>query len=746
MIKSLRTSALCVVAVLLMVPHVFTVQSEGADGPNILIIIADDMGVDTLSSYGLTDDAAATPNLDALAKDGVLFENAWATPACSTTRAAMLTGRHGSRNGVTSVPGVLPDGSRILHAEAGDAGYANAAFGKWHLAARSASPDHPNTFEIDHYVGNAEHNLSDYFSWDVITNGVVTQTDVYHTTRITDETIKWIRAQRKPWLAWVAYSAPHAPFHLPPKNLHSRKLSGTKDDINRNRRAYFLAAIEAMDHEIGRLLDAMPDAERDNTLIVFLGDNGTPRSTIDRRVFPAQHGKSSLYEGGIRVPFIVAGKGVSARGRSSRALINIVDVYPTLAELFFGLDSTDTDGVSFAPVLANRRGERTVNYAEYDGGWTVRDATHKLVRQSSGIEELYAIAGVNDETENLISDRTLASKLASLRGHVQATANISSPSQETSRAMASAETVNETSTSFDCADFVGRFEATGRDVATGKEYMSELTMTASAEKCVFLSNSIPNHAFNDGRRPFPNAVKPVTRAYSVPRAPKRASSVTPLSLRYDTAVMLNGVKVDLIAAGCHGVGDGKIGCNDMTTPWRFNPLFEASGFNTDSHHAHTQRDGAYHYHGAPPAVVSAADDQDGVIGFAADGFPIMAYVRSAAGVKRSARSSYRLKRGSRPGGSSGPGGVYDGTYLDDFEYVAGTGDLDRCNGATIDGRYAYYVTETFPYVLGCFAGTPDRSFAKAGAAQGERRDRRGDRERTRGREKGSRRGDRRRRR
>ncbi|MEO1575962.1 MAG: sulfatase-like hydrolase/transferase, partial [Pseudomonadota bacterium] len=146
-----------------------------------------------------------------------------------------------------------------------------------------------------------------------------------------------------------------------------------------------------MDHEIGRLIDALPAAERDNTLILFLGDNGTPRSVIDRRAFTGSHGKSSLYEGGIRVPFFASGAGVSARGRTSDALINIVDVYPTLAEMMFGASSARTDGVSFAAVLDGLAGPRDMNYAEYDGGWTVRDASYKFIRQKNGEEELYRV-------------------------------------------------------------------------------------------------------------------------------------------------------------------------------------------------------------------------------------------------------------------------------------------------------------------------------------------------------------------
>ncbi len=175
------------------------------------------------------------------------------------------------------------------------------------------------------------------------------------------------------------------------------------------------------------------------------------------------------------------------------------------------------------------------------------------------------------------------------------------------------------------------------------------------------------------------------------------------------------MKLDLLAAACYGIGDGKIGCNDMSQPWRYDPMSPLNNFGTDSHHAHAQPDGTYHYHGSPnalfygdTAIVSP------VIGFAADGFPIYgSYFKDGQGAVREALSSYRLKSGARVAMNSvNPGGSYDGQYRDDYEYVEGLGDLDRCNGMTVEGIYGYYVTKSYPWVLGCFTGTPHSSFNK----------------------------------
>ena len=173
----------------------------------------------------------------------------------------------------------------------------------------------------------------------------------------------------------------------------------------------------------------------------------------------------------------------------------------------------------------------------------------------------------------------------------------------------------------------------------------------------------------------------------------------------------NGVVVDLLAAGCFGVGDGKIGCNDLSSAWRYDPMSPSANFGTDVHNAHTQPDGRYHYHGDPLAMYGESSEVSPVIGFAADGFPIYGPYFDDGGTIREARSGFSLKIGSRPSGASDPGGDYDGTFVDDYEYT-GAGDLDECNGMTIDGQYGYYVTRTYPWVLACLKGAPDASFDK----------------------------------
>ena len=142
-------------------------------------------------------------------------------------------------------------------------------------------------------------------------------------------------------------------------------------------------------------------------------------------------------------------------------------------------------------------------------------------------------------------------------------------------------------------------------------------------------------------------------------------------------------------------------------------MHPSNTFGADAHNAHSQPDGTYHYHGDP---MSMWDDNPGdngspVIGFAADGFPIYGSYFNDNGTLRKAVSGYELKQGARPEEPDGPGGVYDGTYIDDFEYT-GNGDLDECNGMTVDGQYGYYITDAYPWILRCYHGTPDESFNK----------------------------------
>lgn len=265
-----------------------------------------------------------------------------------------------------------------------------------------------------------------------------------------------------------------------------------------------------------------------------------------------------------------------------------------------------------------------------------------------------------------------------------------------------------------CSEYAGQYQAFVKDVRRNMDFAASLSIGVSGGRCTFTSNNIPNHDMGEGGS-FATPVAAVAQSFSMPASPALAASSSALTLEWDNAVLLNGVKVDIWAAACFGVGDGKIGCNNPNQLWRYDPMSPLNQFGTDIHNAHTQPNGAYHYHGNPKALFL----QDGgvvspVVGFAADGFPIYGSWFDAGSGIRKATSSYRLKSGNRPTGAGNPGGTYDGTYRDDYEFVQGLGDLDRCNGMTVNGVYGYYVTDAFPWMMNCFSGTPDSSFRKTG--------------------------------
>jgi hypothetical protein len=190
--------------------------------------------------------------------------------------------------------------------------------------------------------------------------------------------------------------------------------------------------------------------------------------------------------------------------------------------------------------------------------------------------------------------------------------------------------------------------------------------------------------------------------------------VTPLGMN-PFGVAINGVPFDPGAAEWWN--------NDPNSGWQYEALSGKINLGMDQSNAHVQPNGAYHYHGLPTGLIDQLGDGKRMvlIGYAADGFPI--YERYGYTIKdlRSSikvlRSSYQLKQGTRP---NGPGNRYDGTFVQDYNYVDGSGDLDECNGRTgvtpefLHGAYYYVITAEFPFIPRCFRGTPDDSFKRRG--------------------------------
>ncbi len=392
--------------------------SESVAGDNILLLIADDYGVDSNGLYAGAG-SAPTPVLDSLAVNGVRFTNFWANPICSPTRAAILTGRHGFRTGVGSPTGNNAIGLNeySIAAALGEAGYHTACIGKWHLQGpNNGQALNPNLMGFDDYMGSLGGGLGNYFDWTKVVNGASENVTDYATSETVDDTIAWIGSKGSdPWFCWVAFNAPHTPFHLPPTDLHSYDtLSGTAADISANPLPYYQAMVESMDTEIGRLLGAIDSAVLANTTIIFIGDNGTPGQVAT----DFERGqKGQLFQGGVHVPCIISGASVSAPlGRTHDAFAHVVDLFDTIAELA-GVDTSNdlpggtyVDSISFAPYLVDPNlpsfhdvvfAERfTIDGANQDGK-TVRNGRFKLIRLDNGNERFYDLQNDPLETTNL---------------------------------------------------------------------------------------------------------------------------------------------------------------------------------------------------------------------------------------------------------------------------------------------------------------------------------------------------------
>lgn len=227
---------------------------EEASKPNILLIIADDMGLDASPGYSIGVTKPNMPNLQGFINNGVLFNNVWSYPTCSPTRSSILTGKYGFRTGVGQVGDVLSTAETSLHQHIDNStshAYAHAVIGKWHL---STDPTHPDNMGVGSYAGLLDGATPSYNSCSLTENGSTSTSTEYITTKFTDLAIDWVGNQSNPWFLWLAYTAPHTLFHLPPLEMHSQgNLPTDQASIDANPLPYYMAMMESIDYEIGRL-------------------------------------------------------------------------------------------------------------------------------------------------------------------------------------------------------------------------------------------------------------------------------------------------------------------------------------------------------------------------------------------------------------------------------------------------------------------------------------------------------------
>ncbi len=673
------------VKIMILVFSMMNIQAVSATAllkspPNFLLIIADDLGIDVLNSYGLTNNPANTPNINKLSQSGVTFDNFWVTPACTTTRGALITGKHGFESGIDHVPAVMSNNSFTIQQRLKKSDiqqpYATGVFGKWHLGGKDPELNHPARFGIDHYAGNL-FNVKNYNEWDLTDNGKKKTETTYHTTKVTDLAIQFIQQNKgKPWFTWLAYSAPHSPFHTPPKHLVS-----SQNEPNNVTDQYHLM-VESMDTEIGRLLASIPAADRNNTVVIFLGDNGTPKRVRDKQIFSKDHVKGSLYEGGIKTPLIIAGGPVSIKGARENAMTNATDIFATLVDLAGGKDNIPVNSFSFKGSLdGSNNTQRAFNYSEWKtrkagSSWTVKDATHKAIYHSDGKKELFLSSDVSEK--NPINDtnklNTLISKGNQLRSGQTSSQKI--------------PTHNSNNHSHD----------TAKPTQTALSTSSTFKISLQGNKRCFTGNGLPNHDTgtfpNSGN---PNQLKEQSIQLCVDANPVKSAQPN-MNHRGSVGIALNGIQFRPSTADYYDASSPRGFSRDSSSGWNLEGIGARDMLGMDHQNAHVDHRGLYHYHSTSKSIVSP---QSSLIGYAADGFEIHYQGNNQ-------RSSYQLKKGDR---STAPGGRYDGKYVEDWVYQAGSGSLDQCNGGVLNGKFVYYATPTYPFFPRCFWGNPSQDFS-----------------------------------
>ena len=703
--------------------------------PNVLFIIADDLGNDALEGFGIDlNNYANTPNINALKAEGITYLNTWATPQCTPTRASIMSGKYGINTGVRRVPGNLglehESIFNYLDRNTNEE-YSTAVIGKWHISS-PVNLDHPFEHGADHFEGVISGTINDYFNWEKVKNGQFVQTDEYVTTNLTTSAINWIANQDQPWMMWLSHIAPHGPFHVPPSGLY------TVENPTSNQQKY-QAAIEALDHEIGRLLSSLDEDTRSNTLIIFIGDNGTPNSVL--RGYPNRHGKGSMYEGGLRVPMIISGNGVSRIGEEESGLTQVNDLYATIIEtcsnaLPGGINNSYSIKASFSE---ENTIERNYIYSDYiDDGldfWAIRNHQYKLIQDETGNQEFYRIDNNIDELDNLITNMTPAEALILADLEEEADVIRSGWSCQDFILNGDEEEIDDcNSNGTDCNEIDVLSSENIGCCDTPDEPSVYYEYEENNMRHIY-SNGFPNHNYCYN----PNNIPGQSYHYfRVDKSPTLSNDITMIIRNSGRparhyGVALNGVFLSP-APGTPFIYTNKL-TGEFNWDWVFEPTNnQGVGMDQvrlDCATAHTNSSG-YHYHGEmfeyletdQPGITSATSLQELYqVGWASDGHPILyKFGPDATGNIKELLPSFQLKSGERPGdGIVAPCGPYTGKYTVDYEYVQGLGDLDECNGiastVTIETalgtetfQYFYVVTSSFPQIGRCLKGIVSQDF------------------------------------
>ena len=371
----------------LIVASVLTLAMPAAladDRPNIIVMVADDLGWNDVGFHGGDID---TPSLDRLAAEGVELNRFYTTPICSPTRAALMTGRDPIRLGIAygvimawDNNGVHPD-EHFMPQSFLYAGYQTAMVGKWHLG-HAQMTYHPNNRGFEHFFGHLHTEVGFYPPFantggkDFQRNGVSIDGDGYETFLLANEASRYIRERdtTKPFFMYMPFIAPHTPLDAPQElqdkykdintDLQPSRAKGT-DETRRlaklimqpSARPMYAAVVDGMDQAIGQVLDTL-DSEgiADNTIVLFFSDNGGAAYSVGGADnVPLRGGKGETFEGGIRVVSVMRWPQAIKRSQKLKDIMTVMDVFPTLAEAA-GIDPQNRrklDGRSMWPAIAD---------------------------------------------------------------------------------------------------------------------------------------------------------------------------------------------------------------------------------------------------------------------------------------------------------------------------------------------------------------------------------------------------------
>lgn len=427
--NKLKFAANIVVQVLLI--QMLTSATAQTKQPNIVFILADDLGWKDLGCYG--NPFTETPNIDGLAESGIRFTQAYAAcPVCSPTRASIMTGKYparlqltnyikGERTGENSP--VLPakwkpylEAQEITIAELlKNKGYTNGMVGKWHLGSHDSIAPWGQGFDYTRVIGK---NGLDYYNYSIFidsyNNEFTDNGTEYLTDKLTDYGVEFIQQNGKnPFFLYMAYSAPHV--FIVPRGDKLKKYFLKYGSSDEKFNPYYSAMVESLDDGVGRIIQSLKEQGLlENTLVIFTSDNGglglDELGPIPTNMAPLRKWKGHIYEGGTRVPAIVSWPGKIAAGKISDSYFSTIDYLPTFCEItgVSGIPK-NVDGESILPILLNPENQAVQNrplfwhYPHFSNqlgrpAGSVRVGDYKLVElYETGAHELYNLK--NDISE-----------------------------------------------------------------------------------------------------------------------------------------------------------------------------------------------------------------------------------------------------------------------------------------------------------------------------------------------------------